>query len=506
MGRTTKTVPVSKLTFDQTNARLGDVQTDQASTATALANKVGARLVDISSDIVSAGLDPLSSLAVTPEGAPPGKYRVIEGNRRLLALKSLHDPEILINSNFQPSTVKRIRTLADQFAKNPITSIRCVVFDEEAEARHWIVLRHTGANDGVGLVEWDANEKDRYLSRHGAALRNPAGQVIDFVDAHLTSGHIKNPRILTNVQRLINDKQVRQLLGIEIIEKIVHSHYPGDEVIKGLAKIVDDLRSGRKKVADVYHKEDRGTYLNEFGTENRPSTNTRLEEPLPLSSLDVSSPGYSAQANRGSTELAQTGRGSSPDNSTEDSASGSPNDHDTSGSSIPGDPSAKSGNTPPNVAGSQRSRAKPHQDRRTVIPRGCILWITNGRINSIYNELRNLDCIEYTNAASVLLRVFIELSVDHHLTVNGIYSEESTLNTPLAKRLKDLADWLCTEGIVDIQLKRTLTKVADGPGVLGASTVTFHQYVHNSYTFPQANDLRIAWDELQPFMSAIWVK
>ena len=31
-----------------------------------------------------------------------------------------------------------------------------------------------------------------------------------------------------------------------------------------------------------------------------------------------------------------------------------------------------------------------------------------------------------------------------------------------------------------------------------------HEYVHNPYLFPSASDLRNAWDNLQPYIIAVW--
>jgi len=54
-------------------------------------------------------------------------------------------------------------------------------------------------------------------------------------------------------------------------------------------------------------------------------------------------------------------------------------------------------------------------------------------------------------------------------------------------------------------LEKAIRKVADSSQLLAPSTITFNQYVHNKYVIPSPLDLRSVWDELQPFLQAIWV-
>lgn len=77
-------------------------------------------------------------------------------------------------------------------------------------------------------------------------------------------------------------------------------------------------------------------------------------------------------------------------------------------------------------------------------------------------------------------------------------------STSLAKRLKVTAADLNAAGDIDGQMEKAVIKVADGSGPLGTSTTTFNQYVHNRFVFPKASEIRVAWDELEPLVRAIW--
>ncbi|MEH1017665.1 hypothetical protein V6U90_31900 [Micromonospora sp. CPCC 206060] len=547
-------LPLSRLLLDQSNARLGEEQPSQEAAQLALAALLDDELLAIAGDILDKGTDPTSLTAVTQEKAPNGAYRVIEGNRRLLALRALGTPEI-VDAALTPAKRKRLLKYSASFKLNPITKIMCVVFDQESEARHWIELRHTGANSGVGLVEWDANEKDRYRARQGGVkARSAAGQILDFVDQVDSNDGAGNKRSYSTLQRLIKTPKVREILGIDIERDTVYSHYPLDEVAKGLTAIVNDLRSGKTKVTHVYYEEERIDYIKKLPLEHRPDPATRLATRIELVTLLDPSRGngrptpYSQDSlplgatigDQNEVEGAEytispTAAVQAPPAPPSQGAPSTPippapltqGALPTPTSPAPSTQAVPSTPTPPAVpaqgpippAGSavtgnsgqgtergvRKSRAKEPRPRSTTIPRSCILWIPRpARINDIYYELAKLNVDEYPNACSVLLRVFVELSVDHHIAHLNVLPDDERRSTKLSKKLKDLAARLKSDGRIDPQLEKAVIKIADGGGLFSASTVTFNQYVHNQFAYPLPSELRIAWDELQPFMQVLW--
>jgi hypothetical protein len=439
-------VAISDLLLDSRNARLRDEQPSQQATALSLAEQQGARLVRLAEDIVKNGLDPTALPAIIPTPDQKKRYVILEGNRRVLALKALETPS-LVTPALDSGLQKRFNRLADLYEGNPIESIACALFESEEAARHWVVLRHTGQNEGIGLVEWGADEKDRFAARHGT--RSPAGQVLDFVDKHgsLSEAAAKSTTgIITSLKRLLNTPEVRERLGVEQIEGQLYSRFPAKEVAKGLSHVVEELKTGRVRVGDIYHAEQRQGYAKKLPKSVLPDPATERDEPLALSDLTTAPP-----------------------------------------------PKRR-----------PRRRRKPPAERTSVIPRNCHLDIDPPRINSIYNELLSLNLEQYPNACSVTLRVFVELSVDHYLDTKGLMSDRARRDAPLAKRLKAAATELKKQKQINAQLETAIKRVADSPYLLAASTVTFNQYVHNAYVYPKPNELRAAWDELQPFMEKLW--
>lgn len=318
---------------------------------------------------------------------------------------------------------------------------------------HWVTLRHTGQNNGIGLVEWGAEEKDRYSARHGN--RSPAGQILEFVEktGNLSSAAESSDKgIITSLGRLIGTPKVREVLGIEISDSQIYTVYPSSEVAKGLTRVVEDLKTERVKVGDIYHVQDRINYIDSLPQDDRPNSSKRFESSRSIEDADN-----------------------------------------------PSDSSDKTEQKP-----KPKRPTRKQSSRTSLIPKNCQLNIDPPRINAIYNELLTLSADQFPNACSVALRVFIELSVDHYISQHTLMNDKERSNTPLAKRLKKVAADLRARNIIDEQLEKAVQKVADGQVGLAASTVNFNQYVHNQYVFPKATELKVAWDELQPFVIKLW--
>lgn len=448
----TADIPVSSLLLDVRNARLKEEQPSQQDAILEMAKKQKKQLIALAKDIVENGLDPTTLPAVVPTKDQKKRYIVLEGNRRLVALKALETPSI-VTPALSPGDQTTIKNLAKKYAKNPISEITCALFDTEADANHWIMLRHTGQNQGAGLVEWGPDEQDRFMARHG--VRSPEGQVLDFVATHgdLSKAAQKSSKgILTNLGRLLGTPDVRERLGVEVSDGLVYSLYPRKEIAKSLTHVVEELKTGQLKVSDIYYAEDRIKYAMSIPSNSLPDSETRLDTPNLLADVDDSG---LANGNRKSKKTT-------------------------------------------------RKRKKAEQVRTALIPKICQLDIRPPRINAIYIELLTLNVDAYPNSASVMLRVFLELSIDHYIMDNALMSETDRRSEPLAKRLKVVSADLLSKKLIDKQLSVAIERIADSQFVVAASTVTFNQYVHNPYVFPKATELRMAWDEIQPLMERLW--
>jgi hypothetical protein len=441
-------IAVSNLLLDEENARLPEPQPSQQATQLALAKLLQTKVVNLASHIVDHGLNPAELPIVVATGDKKTRYKVLEGNRRILALKALETPSIVRNA-LTDTDGRRLVALSDKFHREPIASVDCVLFkaSEEAEAWEWVTIRHGGNDEGRGLDAWDSDQKDRHRARHGKG-RRPAGQVIDFIAA-VDGPTESRTRIATTLARILSTPSVREKLGLELSNGELLSWYPKDEIAKGLRKVVDDLRSQEIKVQNVYESQQRLDYVNAFKRTELPTKARKLPQPVRLADLP-------------------------------------------SGKAKPADP------------GTRRRRKKRDRTRTSVARSDAKLNVETPRTNEVYNELQTLNADSWPNAGSVLLRVFVELSVDDYLDANGVMAESKRRTTPLAKRMKSAADHMLAQGLIDQAMKSMVYKVADSQQTIAASVTTFNQYVHNKYVMPKPSEVRMSWDELQPFLEKIW--
>lgn len=442
-----KLIPVSQLLLDPKNPRLKEEQSDQKATIEAVGRQQGTRLINIAKHIVEEGVDPLTLSAVVPveDQGSGARYMVLEGNRRLAAIKAAETPA-LVEAAYSVPQMKKWNAIHEDFKDNPVHELDCVVFESEAEARQWVELRHGGEQGGIGLVTWGAEEKDRWRRRHGST--SSSGEVIDFVRQSgglSEAAAASDKRILTNVRRLINTPEVRDRLGIEKRGEKLFSYYPGEEVAKGLTKIVEDLLTERIQVSDIYYKEHRVKYAEGIEQKHLPNPSTKLEDPVSLTDM-------------GDVDL-----------------------------------------TAPPGTKKQKPRDKKYT-RDFLIPRDCVLG-ASGRIWDIYGELKKLKLSEFSNSVAVMFRVFLELSADEYIDSQSLRVSD---RANLANRLKVAAKHLHDAEKISKDQFRAVAHSADSNRFGASSVVTFHQYVHNPKVFPSPTELRNAWDQLQPFIEALW--
>lgn len=201
----TVSVRVVDLLLDPLNARFSEEVGSQPEAFRALARLNPKHVVTLAEDIVENGMDPLTLPGVVATGDRRKRYTVLEGNRRVLALKALDTPSI-IASELTSQQQKRLAELSARFLADPIDAIDCVLFEDEAEARHWIFLRHTGLNDGAGVLGWDPDNQDAFKARHGGQ-RSMAGQVVDFLQR--AGSTLSTTGVSTTIARLVSTPTVR---------------------------------------------------------------------------------------------------------------------------------------------------------------------------------------------------------------------------------------------------------------------------------------------------------
>ena len=111
------------------------------------------RVVEVMHSIGVQGYFSGEPLLVTTEGAPSGKYYVVEGNRRLAALKLLNGE--LLSEKRTVST-----SLVIDEAKHKPDIVPCLIFNKRKD-----ILRYLGFKHITGIKSWGPLAKARYLKQ-----------------------------------------------------------------------------------------------------------------------------------------------------------------------------------------------------------------------------------------------------------------------------------------------------------------------------------------------------
>jgi hypothetical protein len=404
------------------------------------------KLFRLAEHIVHHGLNPNDMIQVSPSGHDGNKFNVLEGNRRIVCLKILNNPDLIEHSKYQ-NLKKKFKNLSEGNKNKIIKEIDCIVYSDPLEADKWIRLKHTGQSNGVGTVDWDAQQVQRFDEKVDGKS-SVSLQVINLLKSNdQVPMEIKNnlPGMkVTNLDRLISDPDIRNFLGIDISNGIIRSETAENEVVKGLIQIAYDLLDVDFSVKKIYTKDDRKTYISKFPKKSTPKLDRKAEKPWDFITTV-------SEGNRSSKK-----------------------------------PTSK--------------KTVDSYKRKHLIPKKCILNINNPKLGKIYQELQKID-VSYCNAVGILFRVFIELSLDCFIEANGLTNVN--INSKLIAKVRGVADYLEENHFADKYIcKGIRNSCSNANELLGIDT--WNAYVHNPRFSPLPENLLVTWDNIQTFIEKVW--
>src|SRR5947209_14517863 len=129
-----KPIRIVDIVLDEENPRLPEEgQTQPEILAAWSRDRKNYRLA---ADVAARGLSPLELVGVIPHPALPKRFIVVDGNRRLTALKLLTEPDLAADE----SLARRFSLLGKEHTIQEKAT--CIVVDSREEADPWIDLRH----------------------------------------------------------------------------------------------------------------------------------------------------------------------------------------------------------------------------------------------------------------------------------------------------------------------------------------------------------------------------
>lgn len=482
-------LPLSRLLLDEENFRIDEVDDQQAAMFAVLRQqREGEKIFNLAKDIVERGrLTPGDRLMVVPDDGQfsevehEGEYFVVmEGNRRITALKLLENPQ-LIQEAF-PRLCQQFEALSKRVPnKRLLSSIPCVVLPDRDSALDWVEIKHSTDLDGIGLEKWDARATARFAERKGRFRRwRIALKRLD--DAKVETAAINSgiEKKTTAVDRVLGSRDVRDSLGLIFRDNQGTVDFEnGDETagVELLRKLLEAMADPDFKTGTVHALEDRTIFVR----------------------------GFQDYAVKGTKHTEQLGDWSGEGQTTPDSPTvpGSP--------SVQDDRKAQKGQQGQgNTKASGRHPLRNTLSRKCLAPRGLsqTFHVKDATLNSFYGELRELPVKNFKKAAGILTRAFLEMSCDSYLELRklpipGYFAQRSVKRWADAK-LREKVEAVLTDldpGRQDVAF--IYVRKALGGNDWLHSIDTLHALVHDHRASISEQEVKMIWDRYHPFFQRL---
>jgi len=218
-----KEIDYLQLIFDPHNPRLPGSEDEREEDAALrwMLNK--ASVVELMQSIGEHGYFAGEPLIVTQDGAPMGKYVVIEGNRRLAAVRLLHHPE---DAPVKKASVKEVVAQANFKPK----TLPCLEVASRNEVLGKLGFRHV-----TGIKAWNSLQKAKYLK-----------QLVEGSPQLRKLTEIERRRRLARTIGTRPDYVAKLLTGLAVYEKVEDADF------YGLKELREDDERGDSSFSVLY--------------------------------------------------------------------------------------------------------------------------------------------------------------------------------------------------------------------------------------------------------------
>lgn len=314
---------------------------------------------------------------------------VIEGNRRIAALKALADPSLV-----EDLRIRQMFAITARRHSYP-QSVRCVVAESREVARHWITLRHTGENEGVGIQPWTTEQKTRFAEK-----RTPTEKALRFMQ-QVSEWYKSDEKLLQDIEtvrstrlttlaRLLSDPKVRNSLGIDFEDDGILAEYEPEVMHNSVRRLFSDLAT-HLSVSRVKSKDQRREYLG------------AIKDDLPQNSQRLTQPRFvPKQPTAGSTPVAP--------------------------------PTQTQTSIPPRSSASAPSR--PQQDKRVF--QNVVMRNISPRTAKVLNEAKKIVIADSPNVAAVMIRAVIDIAVTEAAEKQGWRRRQDKLRDRIGVALRHI--------------------------------------------------------------------
>lgn len=433
------------------------------------------KVYELAKSIVNNGYYPVESLIVVKE---KGKTYVLEGNRRLAALKLLLSPE-----SAPEKWVRRMRALSNQIDTKSIRTVKVIQAPSREAAAPAIMSKHTRTQveswtpimqskfyhnlveQGMEVAEIAEQYKISPSEITAALRRYTMYSIACSLDLpEPVAKKVQNPRAFpsSTLMRLHENPRVNEFLGISFDEqkRLVGAVNPA-EFRKGYTKIVTDVVTGKADSRKLNTLREMDKYLETFA-DAKPDLKKKgsftaesllkatIAKPLPL---------------------------------------------------------PKQG----------QKRAKSKAPSKALIPKTFPCNVNNDRIQKVCDELKRLDVALFPNAVGLMFRSLLEMGLGYHLERTGhlqVITDSHKAKTrdrvprdwhPTLTQMLNYVVAEDTDISTNPNLLKTLRKVNSQKAEL-ISIDSLNLFVHNQHFLPTPETLRTFWSQLQGLFEIILIE
>lgn len=421
---------------------------------------------------------------VTPASSLRGRpsYTVLEGNRRVSALKALQDPTIA------PSHATEIRALVKRYAveaENLPERIRVIVAPDRATAAPHVARLHTG----ISKKRWSRDQQATFY--------------YSLIDEHTT---------VDDVKAQYPDVAITRFMKMAVMRRFLSAAPFSDHTLRQYAASTDLAMSSfeyayrRKEIASAIGVEfDKdGMLLPRTLTPEKIAANltkSKLDALEYLISefrtghLNTRSPEFKQQNKEEYTSLVNSLTGASTTTPSQPVPSTPPAQSAPSQGSPPNNPSnpnAGGSGATPTPPGSRSGRGPNHPDTKDTLDLSGLDY-ENAPLNLKlrYFELRKISLSNLPIAAAILMRSTLEATIKFHFESSSTHATGQ-----LSEVFKQVANSYGREK----SLKPIISTIQSGNANKHGSIQWFNLITHSADASVSADDVRQAWRIVNPLL------
>lgn len=262
-----KSIDYKKLIVNPENYRFDPVDTQDQAINLMLEEK-GTEIFNLAKHILEHGLDNAKDFRLIKK--EKGKFLVLDGNRRVTAIKCLHDISLV-----KDASLKR-KFVSLKIDKNKLPQkVNAFIYSSEEVAAKWIKLDHTGKNEGAGQDSWGAAEVDRFEYKFEGKL-SPAMQAVMLIEREKNKKFDTRKLKVSTINRIFSNPEARSYIGIDIKDQKIHFTTSKKEAVERIDRLFNKIIDDDVKVDAVYTKEKTAVFMKDIF----PSKPKQIEIPI----------------------------------------------------------------------------------------------------------------------------------------------------------------------------------------------------------------------------------